>query len=135
MAEPTLAEAMQRNQEALDAMVKGDCSAYVGLLSARDDVTWGNPFGPFARGRAGVEATLARAAARMQGGRALPCETLATYASDDLAVVVAVEHAEMQAAGSTETTHSQLRVTSVFRREAAGWVLVHRHADRVVAPT
>lgn len=51
-------------------MSKGDCNGYVALLSDRDDVTWGYPFGPFARGREGVQATLASAAARMQGGKA-----------------------------------------------------------------
>ena len=51
MTVKTLEDAIARNHAALDAMVKGDCSGYVALLSERDDVTWGNPFGPFARGR------------------------------------------------------------------------------------
>ena len=70
MTAKTLEDAMARNHAALDTMLKGDCSGYVALLSDRDDVTWGNPFGPFALGRESVEASLARAAARMRGGRA-----------------------------------------------------------------
>jgi hypothetical protein len=52
----TLEDARALNHAALDAMVKGDSAGYVALLSDRDDVTWGNPFGPFARGRESVEA-------------------------------------------------------------------------------
>src|ERR1043165_7161077 len=94
MTAKTLEDAMTRNHAALDAMVKGDCSGYVALLSDRDDVSWGNPFGPFARGRKSVEATLASVAARMRGGRATDADHIATYKADTLAVVVEVEHAE-----------------------------------------
>jgi hypothetical protein len=75
-------------------MVKGDSSDYVALLSDRDDVTWGNPFGPFARDRTSVEATLARAATRMRGGRTTDADHIAAYRAEDLAIMVEVEHAE-----------------------------------------
>jgi len=78
MTAKTLDQAMKQNHAALDAMVKGDCSGYVSLLSDRDDVIRGNPFGPFARGRANVEATLASAAARMRGGQAAAADHIAT---------------------------------------------------------
>lgn len=134
MTAPTLAEAIARNHAALDAMVKGDCSGYVSLLSRRDDVSWGNPFGPFARGRQQVEATLASAAARMGGGRALPADPVSAWEADGLAVVVEVEHVESLAGGADTPTRRTLRVTSVFRQEADGWHLVHRHADPIGAP-
>jgi ketosteroid isomerase-like protein len=114
--------------------VKGDCSGYVGLLSDRDDVTWGNPFGPFARGRADVEATLAGAATRMPGGRAAEAVHVATYAADNLAVVVDVEHAEMMVSGADSSSPVALRVTSVYRLEGDAWKLVHRHADPITEP-
>lgn len=124
----TLEDAMAQNHAALDAMVKGDCSGYVALLSDRDDVTWGNPFGPFARGRESVEATLASAAARMPGGKATDFDRIATYRAEDLAVVVEVEHVEMGGGAAA------LRVTSVFRLEGDAWKLVHRHADPITSP-
>lgn len=70
MTARTLEDAIAQNHGALDAMLKGDSTGYVALLSDRDDVTWGNPFGPFARGRERVEATLANAATRFRGGEA-----------------------------------------------------------------
>jgi ketosteroid isomerase-like protein len=134
MTAKTLEQAVAQNHAALDAMVKGDCSGYVGLLSDRDDVTWGNPFGPFARGRANVEATLASAAARMRGGRAADADHIATYVADDLAVVVEVEHAETMASGADALSPAALRVTSVYRPEGGAWKLVHRHADPITTP-
>jgi len=133
MTAKTLEDAMAQNHAALDAMVKGDCSGYVGLLSDREDVTWGNSFGPFASGRVNVEATLATAAARMPGGRATDSDRIATYLADTLAVVVEVEHVEMGADPSASAS-AALRVTSVFPLEGDAWKLIHRHADPITTP-
>ncbi|MEO6027801.1 MAG: nuclear transport factor 2 family protein [Candidatus Binatia bacterium] len=134
MTAKTLDDAVAQNHAALDAMVKGDSTGYVALLSDRDDVTWGNPFGPFARGRESVEATLAGAAARMRGGRAIDFDRIATYLAENLAVVVEVEHAETMAGGADALSPAALRVTSVFRLEGDAWKLVHRHADPITTP-
>jgi ketosteroid isomerase-like protein len=134
MTVKTLEDAMAQNHAALDAMLKGDCTGYVALLSDRDDVTWGNPFGPFARGRESVEATLASAAARMQGGRAIDFDLVATYLAENLAVVVQVEHGEIGAGGADALSPVALRVTSVYRLENGAWKLVHRHADPITTP-
>jgi ketosteroid isomerase-like protein len=134
MGAKTLDDAIALNRAALDAMVKGDSTGYVALLSDRDDVTWGNPFGPFARGRERVEATLASAATRMRGGRASNVERIATYRAEGLAVVVEVEHAETMTDGADALSPAALRVTSVFRLEGDAWKLVHRHADPITTP-
>ena len=68
MTAKTREQAVARNQAALDAMVKGDCSGDAALLSDRDDVTYGNPCGPIGRDRANVATTLASAAARLEEG-------------------------------------------------------------------
>ena len=133
MTTNTLEDAIARNFAALDAMLKGDSSGYVALLSDRDDVTWGNPFGPFARGRESVVATLANAAARMPGGRATDADHVATYLAENLAVVVQVEHGE-RAGEADDASPVALRVTSVYRLEAGAWKLVHRHADPITTP-
>jgi uncharacterized protein (TIGR02246 family) len=134
MTVKTLEDAVAQNHAALDAMLKGDSTGYVALLSDRDDVTWGNPFGPFARGRESVEATLASASALMQGGRATDFDHIATYLGEDLAVVVEVEHGEAKFGGADALSPAALRVTSVYRLEDGAWKLVHRHADPVPTP-
>ena len=128
MSGRTLKEAIALNEAALSGMLKGDCSGYLALLSIRDDVSWGNPFGPFSIGREKVEATLAAAAARMQGGSTSEPEKIAIYQADGIAVVVEVERGD-GAAGPFE-----LRVTSVYRSEDQDWKLVHRHADPITTP-
>jgi hypothetical protein len=61
MAANDLDSAIEQSHAALAAILKGDPSVYKTLYSDRDDVTLGNPFGPYARGRRKVEETLDRA--------------------------------------------------------------------------
>jgi uncharacterized protein (TIGR02246 family) len=134
MTAKTLEDAIAQNHAALESMLKGDSTGYVALLSDRDDVTWGNPFGPFARGRESVEAALASAATRMRGGGASEFDHIATYMAENLAVVVQVEHGETKAGGADALSPAALRVTSVYRLEGDAWRLVHRHADPITTP-
>jgi ketosteroid isomerase-like protein len=58
-------------------------------------------------------------------------EVVETYASGNLAELVAVEH-QTGAVGDLPEQDLSLRVTLVFRREDRKWRLVHRHADALV---
>lgn len=55
-------------------------------------------------------------------------ETIATYDSGDLVVLVTVEGLGGEIRGLPEQDWS-LRVTQVFRRNGTTWELIHRHAD------
>jgi uncharacterized protein (TIGR02246 family) len=134
MSARTLDGAMEQSHAALDAILKGDKSGYEALFSEREDVTLGNPFGPFARGRKNVEARLAGAASHYRDGGVTDVDLIATYASGDLAVVVEVERGKAKVGGGKELMPVSVRVTSVFRREGDSWKLVHRHADPITTP-
>ena len=134
MNTPTVESAIEASHKALAAIFKGDQSGYLGLLSAAEDVTLGNPFGPFGRGRKNVEARLAIAASKYRDGRNAQVELIEKYISNDLACVVEVESGEAKVAGSEDMTKISARVTSVFRLEAGHWKLVHRHADPLSLP-
>ena len=134
MNTPTLESAIEASHKALAAILKGDQSGYLGLFSAAEDVTLGNPFGPFGRGRKNVEARLAIAASKYRDGRNTKVELIEKYASEHLACVAEVESGEAKVAGSEEMTKISVRVTSVFRLEAGHWKLVHRHADPLAMP-
>jgi ketosteroid isomerase-like protein len=54
-----------------------------------------------------------------------------SYASGDIAVLVAIERQHGEVSGMPDQDWS-LRVTLVFRRQGAQWWLVHRHADPLV---
>ncbi len=60
-------------------------------------------------------------------------DLVATYASNDLAVVVENERGRAKVGGE-ELLPVAVRVTSVFRLEGDAWNLVHRHADPITTP-
>ncbi len=129
-----LDSAIEQSHAALGAIVKGDPSIYQALYSDAEDVTLGNPFGPYVRGRRKVEATLADAASHYRDGEVTGVELIANYVSDDLACIVEVERARVKVDGAEELVQAALRVTSVFRLEQGAWKLVHRHADPITTP-
>ena len=134
MADNDLDNAIEQSHAALAAILKGDPSVYKALYSDRDDVTLGNPFGPYARGRRKVEETLDRAASNYRGGESTGIELVAKYVSNDLACIVEVERGRSKVGGAKELASVAVRVTSVFRFERGAWKLVHRHADPITTP-
>jgi len=134
MAINDLASAIAQSHAALGAILKGDPSVYQALYSLADDVTLGNPFGPYVRGRQNVEATLSGAASHYRDGEVTDVELIAKYVSDNLACVVEVERGRSKVGGAEEVVPVALRVTSVFRLESGRWTLVHRHADPITTP-
>ena len=134
MATTDLERAIERSHDALALIVTGDSSGFKALFSQGEDITLGNPFGPFACGRKEVEATLDGAASRYRDGHVTAADVIATYATADLACVVEVEHVRAKVGGGTELAPVAARVTSLFRREQGEWRLVHRHADPITTP-
>ena len=129
-----LESAIEASHKALDAILKGDPSVYKALYSDSDDVTLGNPFGPYAHGRKRVEATLAGAASNYRDGQATEIDLIEKYVTDSLACVVEVERGRSKVGGGQEVVPVAVRVTSVFRLENGNWKLVHRHADPITTP-
>src|SRR5262245_33399317 len=134
MPKSDLASAIEQSHAALGAILTGDPSVYQALYSPTDDVTLGNPFGPYVRGRQKVEATLAGAASHYRDGEVTDIELIAQYTSDTLACVVEVERGRSKVGGAKEVVPLAVRSTSVFRLERGSWKLVHRHADPITTP-
>jgi ketosteroid isomerase-like protein len=117
--------------EAASALIRGDVRRYAELMRHADDFTLLAPSGGEPRrGFDESDDALAALARYFRGGEA-ELEVFQTYASGDLAVLVAIErqHGEV---GSLPEQDLSLRVTLVFRREGPDWRLVHRHADPLV---
>ena len=125
----SLDDLLERNRQAVGAVGRGDAEPILALYSERDDITLGNPFGPFVRGRDAVAATVRAAATRYADGEVGAFDTLARHEAGDLACVVQTERFSARLGGSAERTELALRCTSVYRMEGGGWRLVHRHAD------
>ena len=134
MATSDLAQAIEHQHQALDAIVKGDAEPLKALYSRRDDVTLANPFGPPVRGWSQAAATMERAAANYRDGGATGFERVSDYATAELAYTVEIERYRAKVGGATDLAPVALRVTTIFRREDNGWRIVHRHADPITSP-
>ena len=77
-----------------------------------------------------TEPRLDWAASQFAGG-SVEEKDISVIVGADLACTVTIERYDAQLKDGSSFKES-LRVTQLFRREAAGWRLVHRHADPLV---
>ena len=56
-------------------------------------------------------------------------ERLITHPNGQLAYVVQIEHIRFQVPGQLQESTRDYRVIMLFRRESAGWRIIHHHAD------
>jgi hypothetical protein len=127
-----LEDAVERSRYAVSEIIKGNPGPWEAVFSHRDDITLGNPFGPFVRGWKEVAATAARV--RYRDGEIVAFEPVARHVTSELACVVEVERFRTKVGESDDLAEIALRVTSVFRPEDGTWNLVHRHADPITTP-
>jgi ketosteroid isomerase-like protein len=130
-AAETFDQAIEASRRALDEIARGNPEPFFELYSQSEEATLANPYGPPVRGFAQIEQAGRRAAANYRDGRALKFESFAKVATAEFGYTVEIERFEAKVAGSDEVTPIALRVTSIFRREAGGWKLLHRHADPI----
>ena len=125
---------MVEARAALDSISRGDPDGYKALYSEAEDITLGNPFGGFRRGREAVLEQIERAASHYRDGATTAFETVTQHVGPDLAYTVEIERFRTKIGGQDHTSDLALRVTCIYRRETDGWRLVHRHADPRVDP-
>jgi ketosteroid isomerase-like protein len=124
---------IEQQHSMLDAFTRGDSKPIEALWSRREDVTLGNPFGPFVRGFDEIVRTMERAAGFYRDGEAVGFDLIAKVVTPELAYLVEVERLSAKMGGSQERSPVTLRVTSIFRWEDDRWRLVHRHADPITS--
>jgi hypothetical protein len=107
-----LDQVVEQYHRALGEFMQGDHEPAKRLFSERDDVTLGNPFGPFARGLTQVVETMKRAASHYRDGDATGFETISKYVTPDLAYIVEVERLRPKVGGRDDVSPVHLRVTS-----------------------
>jgi ketosteroid isomerase-like protein len=127
-------QVVEQSHAAVDEFVRGNSKPLEQLYSRRDDVTLGNPFGPFVRGIEEVATTMERAASYYRDGEAIGFDLVAKEVTPNLAFTVEVERVSSKIGGSEDETLVSLRVMSIFRKEDDGWKLLHRHADPITTP-
>jgi ketosteroid isomerase-like protein len=129
---PGVDELVQHTAEAAVAYINGDIRRYLTLIKHGDDYTLMPPYGGETVHGFDTAGAL-ESTPKMFGGGEAELELVQTYASGDMAVLVAIERQHGEVGGMPDQDWS-LRVTLVFRREGSEWLLVHRHADPLVHP-
>jgi ketosteroid isomerase-like protein len=119
--------------EAASAFIGGRMRRYFELMDHTDDFTLMPPTGgDTIRGQEVTDEVIAGMEQFFKSGECA-LEIVQTYASGDLAVLVAVERQRAEV-GEYPVQDWSLRVTLVFRRDGSRWRLAHRHADALVHP-
>lgn len=123
-----IATLIERTTASEIAFVRGEMNRYLSLVSHADDYTLMSPFGgPTRRGFDTSPARLAELSRFFRGGSGT-VEVEHTYASGQMVVLALIARLRGTVGGLPEQDWN-LRVTQVFRRDAPGWRVVHRHAD------
>ena len=123
-----VAELIDRTAVAEVAWIRGEMRRYLSLITHSDDYTLMAPFG--GEPRRGFDTSTARLEklSRYFRGGDGTVEVVETYASEGMVVLAMIARLRGQV-GDLPEQDWPLRVTQVYRRDAPGWRLVHRHAD------
>jgi hypothetical protein len=122
------AEFVAKLEIAEEEFVQGRPSAFQALWSDADEVTLCGGFGGVERGWKNVMARLSWVSTKYADGTRTR-EEISRMTGADFAYLVQKEVIRSRVAGQAEHSNQELRATMVFRREAKGWRIVHRHAD------
>jgi ketosteroid isomerase-like protein len=125
---PDVALLLKASAEANDALMRGGVDRYRELIPMAQAFTLMSPFG----GRPSKGRTTDT---QWEGMRTffrngtLSTELVQAYAVKDMVVLAVIERAQGLEVGGLPPQDWTLRVTLVYQREGARWVLAHRHAD------
>ena len=107
----------------------GKAEAFKALWSHADDITLSGGFGgTVEKGWEQISRRLDWVGAQFSNG-SNTIERVVANESGDLRYVVQLEHIRFTVPGQSEESKRDYRVTMIFRREPAGWRIIHRQAD------
>jgi ketosteroid isomerase-like protein len=119
-------------ETAEEEFVQGRPAAFQALWSRADDVTLCGGFGGVERGWQNVTGRLNWVSKKYSDGTRTR-EEISRMVAGDFAYLVQKEVIHSRLGSEVELYALELRATMVFRREADGWRIVHRHADSQMA--
>ena len=107
----------------------GKSDAFKALWSRSDQTTLSGGFGgTVEKGWKAIDARLDWVGRQFSNGTN-KIERVVAMSNGDLGYVVQLEHIRFHVPGKLEESSRDYRVTMVFRREKAGWRILHRQAD------
>jgi len=122
--------ALTRHISAERALHNGDLGPRLVTWSHGDDVTLFGAGAPYRTGWRDIRPVFDWLATTFTSCDHYEFELMAADASGDLAFISGLEHYRATTS-SGESVHNTLRAKHVFRREADGWKIVHRHGDHL----
>ena len=120
-----------RRHQAGASFVKGDPGPLI-AITARDGATFFDPNGDRVVGAEQVVARYTVNADAFVGGT-YDFQTLLSRSDGDIGYVVGLQRTTARLRGSDAEIRLHLRVTEIYQRSEGGWMIVHRHADRLPA--
>jgi ketosteroid isomerase-like protein len=117
-----------RSAIANDALMRGDADRYRAIVNISRDFTLMSPFGGAPSRPGQLDDAGWASIGRFFRNGSLTQELVQAYGSRDMVALVVIERADVEVGGLARQPWN-LRVTLVYRRDADGWALVHRHAD------
>lgn len=121
-----------RSAEGQAALMRGDARRYFDIVPLGHDFTLMSPFGGTPSHGIYSPEQIDGIGAFFRNGR-FAQDLVAQYETADMIVLAVIEHAIAVDVGGLPAQDWDLRVTLVYRRDADGWRLVHRHADPLAA--
>jgi ketosteroid isomerase-like protein len=128
-AEEEVRRASEQYYAALARLLSGDAGPLMEIWSHSSDITTMNPYGGREVGWEQIQAVFERVAQMCLGSQitTLGIRDRLIRVGGDLAYEIGIEFAEGIIAG--QPTSIKHRVTNIYRREAEGWKMLHRHTD------
>lgn len=114
------------------ALMQGDARRYFEIVPLAGDFILMSPFGGTPSHGVYTPEQIDRIGAFFRNG-GFSQELVAQYETANMIVLAVIEHATAVEVGGLPAQDWDLRVTLVYRRDADGWRLVHRHADPLAA--
>ena len=111
----------------LNRLINGDPGPMLKVWSHGPDVATMNPRGRVNVGWEEVSAGWEQAARSLSDEQVSVEDLVVVPLADNVAYTLGREHGQVQAGG--EPLHIDWRVTTIYRREGAGWKVVHNHTD------
>lgn len=129
-----IGQVIEQYHSACHAFATGDPAPIKALYARSDDVLLANPFGGSSRGWDAVSQALDSASSTFREGKPVRFEEVSRYAGADLVTLFEHEHWETKVGTRGDLSPFDLRVTTTFRLENGGWMIVSRHADPLTTP-
>ena len=127
----SMALLIRRSAEAHAALMLGDVGRYRALIKHADDFTLMSPFGGTPTRGPDLTSERWEAMGRFFRNGVFEQDVVQAYGSADMVVMALIERQTVEV-GDLPAQSWPLRVTLVYRREGAEWLLAHRHADPLV---